>query len=70
VKKTIACVKYALELDGVLSSSTVGKGTKSLTAEQKAIFKDRYLSLREYVKGRTEPLWQTTDAQAIATPTR
>jgi len=66
VKKTIACVKYALEVDGVLSSSAVGKGTKALTAEQKAIFKDRYLGLREYVKSRIDPLWQTTDAQAIA----
>ncbi len=65
VKKTIACVKYALEVDGVLTSSAVGKGTKSLTAEQKAIFKDRYLGLREYVKSRTESLWQTTDAQVV-----
>ena len=65
VKKTIACVKYALEIDGVLSSSAVGNGTKSLTADQQAIFKDRYLGLREYVKSQTEPLWQTTDAQAL-----
>jgi dihydrodipicolinate synthase/N-acetylneuraminate lyase len=65
VKKTIACVKYALEVDGVISSSLVGKGTKALTAEQRAIFKDRYMALREYVKSRIDPLWQTTDAQVV-----
>lgn len=63
VKKTIACVKYALEIDGVISSSAVGKGTTALTPEQRVIFKERYLSLREYVRSRTEPLWQTTTVQ-------
>jgi len=63
VKKTIACVKYALEIDGVIASSTVGKGTRALTAEQKAIFEEGYLALREYIRRHTEPLWQTTDAQ-------
>jgi dihydrodipicolinate synthase/N-acetylneuraminate lyase len=63
VKKTIACVKYALEIDSVISSSAVGKGTRALTAEQRVVFKERYLSLRDYVKSRTEPLWQTTNVQ-------
>ncbi|HMV48265.1 MAG TPA: dihydrodipicolinate synthase family protein [Blastocatellia bacterium] len=64
VRKTIACVKAALEIDGVVTSSRVCAGTKPLTSEQKAVFKDRYLALRDYVKGRIDPLWQTVNAEA------
>lgn len=60
VKKTIACVKYAMEIDGVISSSVVGQGTKALTADQRSMFKDRWLALREEVKGRSELLWQSS----------
>ncbi|MDX2044939.1 MAG: dihydrodipicolinate synthase family protein [Acidobacteriota bacterium] len=60
VKKTIACVKYAMELDGAIASSEVCAGTKALTADQRTIFKDRYLALRQQVKGMIDPLWQTT----------
>ena len=59
VKKTIACVKYAMEVDGAISISNVVAGTKALTAEQRTIFKDRYLALRDYVKQSVNPLWQT-----------
>ena len=59
VKKTIACVKYAMEIDGAISISNVVAGTKALTAEQRAVFKDRYLALRDYVKQSVNPLWQT-----------
>ncbi len=60
VKKTIACVKYAMEIDGAIASSEVCAGTKALTADQRTIFKDRYLALREQVKRSIDPLWQTT----------
>ncbi len=60
VRKTIACVKYAMEIDGVISTAEVGKGTKALTNEQRSIFKDRWLALRDEVKSGIEPLWQTT----------
>jgi len=59
VKKTIACVKYALELDGVISSSAVGRRTKALSDEQKKIFSDKYQALRDYAKSRIETTWQT-----------
>ena len=59
VKKTIACVKYAMEIDGAIDSSEVCPGTKALTAEQRAIFKDRYLAFREQVKRSIDPMWQT-----------
>ncbi|MGH9802217.1 MAG: hypothetical protein ACRD82_17785, partial [Blastocatellia bacterium] len=66
VKKTIACVKYAMEIDGAVSISKVAAGTKALTTEQCAIFKDRYLALREFVKQSVDPLWQTQAVGAEA----
>lgn len=59
VKKTIACIKYALELDGVITSSLVGQGTKALSEEQKKMFSERYRGLQEYIRSKTETLWQT-----------
>ncbi len=67
VKKTIACLKYALEIDGVLSSSVVGRGTKALSEEQKKIFRESYGALREYSANKIESLWQTTiQSQSVA----
>lgn len=59
VIKTIACVKYALELDGVIASSRVGTGTKALSDEQRKIFRDNYQSLRAYAQQHTDSLWRT-----------
>jgi dihydrodipicolinate synthase/N-acetylneuraminate lyase len=64
VKKTIACLKYALEIDGVINSSAVGRGTNALSAEQKKLFGDRYHALREYSESRVEKTWQT-DAASV-----
>jgi dihydrodipicolinate synthase/N-acetylneuraminate lyase len=60
VEKTIACVKYALELDGVISNATVAQGTRALSDEQKKIFSDNYGALRDYAEKRIDPLWRTT----------
>jgi dihydrodipicolinate synthase/N-acetylneuraminate lyase len=59
MKKTIACLKYALELDGVISSSEVGQGTRPLTEDQKKIFSENYRALQERVRSESEALWQT-----------
>jgi dihydrodipicolinate synthase/N-acetylneuraminate lyase len=59
MKKTIACLKYALELDGVISSSEVGRGTRSLTEDQKRIFSENYRALQERVRSECEALWRT-----------
>jgi dihydrodipicolinate synthase/N-acetylneuraminate lyase len=59
VKKTIACLKFALEIDGVVSTSIVANGTRSLTNEQKEIFRENYLALRNFAKSRLDLLWQT-----------
>ncbi len=63
VKKTIACLKYALELDRVISNSLVGRGTKPLSNDEKKIFKENYFALRDYAKNKIDLLWQTSPCQ-------
>jgi hypothetical protein len=60
VNKTIACLKYGLELDGVISSCLVASGTRSLTEEEKRVFEENYGRLRQFARDEIEPLWQTT----------
>src|SRR5262249_40315228 len=64
VMKTIACIKYALELDGVISSAAVGRGTKALSVEQKKTFGDNYHALRHYAQKRIDANWLTDADQA------
>jgi dihydrodipicolinate synthase/N-acetylneuraminate lyase len=59
VVKMIACLKYALGLDGVVSSSLVACGTPALTEEQKKIFRENYRAFRESTASRTGRMWQT-----------
>jgi dihydrodipicolinate synthase/N-acetylneuraminate lyase len=56
MKKTIACLKLALEVDGVISSSLVAKGTKGLSQVERETFVQRY---RQLERGIIDPLWQT-----------
>jgi dihydrodipicolinate synthase/N-acetylneuraminate lyase len=60
VTKMIACMKRALEIDGVISSPAVGRGTNALSDEQKKIFCEDYYALRDYAEKRIDPTWQTT----------
>jgi dihydrodipicolinate synthase/N-acetylneuraminate lyase len=57
--KMIACLKRALELDGMISSAAVGRGTKALSDEQKTIFSDDYYALRDYARKKIDANWQT-----------
>jgi dihydrodipicolinate synthase/N-acetylneuraminate lyase len=59
VMKTIACIKCALELDGVIPSAAVGPGTKAMSDEQKKIFSDKYHALCHYAWKRIDPTWRT-----------
>jgi dihydrodipicolinate synthase/N-acetylneuraminate lyase len=59
VMKTIACIKYALEIDGVISSAAVSRGTKALSVEQKKTFCDDYRAFRDYVRKKIDLTWQT-----------
>ena len=57
--KMIACLKYALELDGVLTGSVTGPGTPALTPEQKKIFQANYDALRQYERDHIPAEWRT-----------
>jgi hypothetical protein len=63
VMKIIACLKCALEIDGVISSAAVGRGTNRLSDKQKKIFSDNYRALRHYARKRIDPTWQTVVGQ-------
>ncbi|HEY6403596.1 MAG TPA: hypothetical protein VI479_19395, partial [Blastocatellia bacterium] len=60
VVKMIACLKRALELDGVISSAAVGRGTRALSDEQRKIFSDDYYALCDYARKRVDPIWRTS----------
>jgi dihydrodipicolinate synthase/N-acetylneuraminate lyase len=60
VIKMVACLKRALEIDGVISNAAVGRGTNALSDEQKKTFSDAYYALRDYARERIDPTWQTT----------
>jgi dihydrodipicolinate synthase/N-acetylneuraminate lyase len=45
--KMIACLKYALELDGVIASSLVAGKTKSLSEEERKIFLEKYFEFKK-----------------------
>lgn len=60
--KLLACFKYALELDGVISSSVVARGTPALTSEQRRQFKEWHEALRADRCRRLATGWQTVSA--------
>ncbi|HEY7181331.1 MAG TPA: dihydrodipicolinate synthase family protein [Blastocatellia bacterium] len=60
VTKMIACVKRALEIDGVISGAAVGRGTRYLSDEQKKIFSDDYCALSDYARKRVDSRWRTS----------
>lgn len=57
VKKSIACLKHALKLDGVISSDLVGSGTRALDSEERHEFEQRYLRIRESLAEATDSVW-------------
>lgn len=57
VKKSIACLKHALLLDGVISSDLVGKGTRALDSTESREFEQRYLRIRESLAKATDSVW-------------
>ncbi len=64
VVKMLASLKYALELDGIISSSRVGKGTPTLSEAQKNLFRENYLGFKKSVATRLERGWCTDRVQA------
>lgn len=57
VKKSIACLKYALKLDGVIKSDLVENGTRALDSAERAEFEKRYLSIRQNLAAITDSVW-------------
>jgi len=57
VKKSIACLKLALKLDGVISSDLVGNGTRALDSAEGREFEERYLRIRENLAAATDSVW-------------
>ncbi|HXG66925.1 MAG TPA: hypothetical protein VNO70_17615 [Blastocatellia bacterium] len=65
VDKTIACLKYALKLDGVIDSDLVAAGTPALNDEERREFASRYARIKESLAAATDPLWVTRSAEAV-----
>ena len=57
VKKSIASLKYALKLDGVIESDLVADGTRSLTEGERQQFALRFKQIRENLETYTDPTW-------------
>jgi len=57
VKKSIACLKHAMKLDGIIESDLVAEGTRSLTGEERLEFAKRYLSIKDGLAAATDPVW-------------
>ena len=57
VKKSIACLKHALKLSGVIDSDLVAEGTRALEAEERREFEQRYLRIKETIAAETDSVW-------------
>lgn len=57
VKKSIACLKYALKLDGVIESDLVAEGTRSLTDNERLEFASHFKQIKESLAAFTDPTW-------------
>ena len=57
VKKSVACFKQALKIEGVIESSAVVKGTRQLTDDQRRAFGTRYERIKQKLLELTDPLW-------------
>jgi len=57
IKKSIACLKHALKLEGVIGSDLVAKGTRSLDEHERRKFASRYRGIKEQLAGATDATW-------------
>jgi dihydrodipicolinate synthase/N-acetylneuraminate lyase len=57
VKKTVACLKHALKLEGVIDSDLVAAGTRALSGEQRRQFAGRFARIKEGLSEMTDPIW-------------
>lgn len=59
VKKSIACLKHALKLEGVISSDMVAEGTRAMTDEDRREFTIRFREIKEYLAEKTDSVWNS-----------
>jgi dihydrodipicolinate synthase/N-acetylneuraminate lyase len=57
VEKTIACLKHALKLDGVIASDEVAEGTRALSEEERRQFANRYHKIKADLAAKTDSIW-------------
>lgn len=57
VDKMIACLKYALKLDGVVSSDLVAEGTHALDRNERLEFARRYEAIKQNLARQTDAVW-------------
>ncbi|HWO02782.1 MAG TPA: dihydrodipicolinate synthase family protein [Blastocatellia bacterium] len=56
-KKSIACLKHALKLEGVVESDLVAEGTRSLTEAERREFADCYSRIKDMLTAATDAVW-------------
>ncbi len=64
--RMIACLKDALEMEGVIASGLVALGTPPLSETERAQFRRGYAELKNTMRQRTDPRWQTVGAPPTA----
>jgi dihydrodipicolinate synthase/N-acetylneuraminate lyase len=60
IEKSIACLKLALRLDGVIESDSVGAGTPALTDDQRQLFQERYKRVKDRLAATSSSIWIST----------
>jgi dihydrodipicolinate synthase/N-acetylneuraminate lyase len=57
IDKTIACLKHALKLDGVIVSDLVAEGTPALEPNERIEFARRYDEIKENLASQSDAIW-------------
>jgi dihydrodipicolinate synthase/N-acetylneuraminate lyase len=57
VDKMLACLKYALKLEGVITSDNVAAGTPALSLTERRAFASRYQQIKEQLAAQTDAVW-------------
>lgn len=57
VKKSIACLKHALKLDGVITSDLVAEGTRALDSNERREFARCYERIKQNLAAQSDAVW-------------
>lgn len=63
VKKSVACFKQVLKIEGVIDSDAVANGTRQLTAGERRVFTLRYEAIKQKLAELTDMLWVSRPGQ-------